>query len=262
MYEPQYISHPAFVKRPSGKAEMTRLTTIGFDADDTLWQNEQFYRLTQERFAALLAGHVDTNHLEKRLLDAERRNLGQYGFGIKGFMLSMIETAIEVTEERVPAAVIREIIEAGQEMLSHPIELLPHAREAIERLSRDYRVLLITKGDLLDQERKLAQSGLGELFDGVEIVSNKTPEVYARIFARHGSSARAAVMVGNSLKSDVLPAIEAGGWGVFVPHGLTWELEHADPPEDHARYAEISDLGELAAVIARIEAEGPLPGPG
>ena len=231
------------------RASTGKVTTIGFDADDTLWHNEQFFRITQDRFADLLADYVERPHLEDRLLAAERRNLGQYGFGIKGFVLSMIETAIEVTEDRVPARVIRELIEAGQDMLSHPIDLLPHAEETVTALAADFRVLLITKGDLLDQERKLAQSGLGELFDGVEIVSDKTPEVYTDIFARHGEGAGAALMVGNSLRSDVIPVIEAGGWGVYVPHGLTWELEKADPPTSNPRYRELADLGELPGAI-------------
>ncbi|MFV2053958.1 HAD family hydrolase [Aliiroseovarius sp. YM-037] len=231
------------------RASTGKVTTIGFDADDTLWHNEQFFRITQDRFADLLADYAERPHLEDRLLAAERRNLGQYGFGIKGFVLSMIETAIEVTDDRVPARVIRELIEAGQDMLSHPIDLLPHAEETVTALAADYRVLLITKGDLLDQERKLAQSGLGELFDGVEIVSDKTPKVYADIFARHGEGAGAALMVGNSLRSDVIPVIEAGGWGVYVPHGLTWELEKADPPTLNPRYRELADLGELPGAI-------------
>src|SRR5689334_7815615 len=141
------------------------LTTLGFDADDTLWQNEHFYRMTEKRFAALLAGYAEADHLSARLLEAERRNLQHYGFGIKGFTLSMIETAIEVTEGRVPASVIQEILEAGREMLSHPVETLPHVREVLEQVAGNYRLILITKGDLFDQERKLAQSGLGELFD-------------------------------------------------------------------------------------------------
>ena len=228
------------------------LTTIGFDADDTLWQNETFFRLTQDRFAELLADHAERDHLHERLLAAERRNLGHYGFGIKGFMLSMIETAIEVTEGRVPANVISEILSTGQEMLSHPIELLPHAAEVVADLSGRFRLVLITKGDLLDQERKLAQSGLGEMFDAVEIVSNKTEATYARAFARHGDGADRAMMVGNSMKSDVRPALEAGSWGVFVPHGLTWELEHAEAPEGHARFHEIADLGALPALIETI----------
>ncbi|MFV0513762.1 MAG: HAD family hydrolase [Jhaorihella sp.] len=228
------------------------LTTIGFDADDTLWHNERFFRLTQDRFAGLLADYAERDHLAERLLAAERRNLGQYGYGIKGFVLSMIETAIEVTEEKVPAPVIRELIEAGQDMLGHPIELLPSAREAVEALAGDFRILLITKGDLLDQERKLAQSGLGDLFDGVEIVSEKTAAVYSAIFARHGEGAERAMMVGNSMRSDVLPAIRAGSWGVHVPHGLTWEIEHADEPADAPRYRSLGDLGGLADLVARI----------
>ncbi|WP_163848636.1 HAD family hydrolase [Pseudooceanicola aestuarii] len=229
-----------------------KITTIGFDADDTLWHNERFFRLTQHRFAALLADYTDRATLEARLLAAERRNLGQYGFGIKGFVLSMIETALDVTGDRVPGPVIRDLIAAGQEMLRHPIDLLPAARLAVETLARDRRVLLITKGDLLDQERKLAQSGLGDLFHGVEIVSDKTASRYAAIFDRHGDGAARGLMVGNSMKSDVLPMISAGGWGVFVPHGVAWEIEHADPPGDSPRYREIADLGALPPLVAAI----------
>ena len=228
------------------------LTTIGFDADDTLWQNEAFFRLTQDRFTKALADHADPDHLAQRLQAAERRNLGHYGFGVKGFTLSMIETAIEVTEARVEAKVIAEIIAAGQDMLAHPIDLLPHARAAVTALAADYPVLLITKGDLLDQERKLAQSGLGDLFHGVEIVSDKTPAIYATIFARHGQGAARALMVGNSMKSDVLPVLAAGGHGVHVPHGQTWALERADAPVGHARFHALPDLGGLPALVARV----------
>jgi len=232
---------------------VSRLTTIGFDADDTLWQNETFYRLTQDRFAELLADHAEADHLHARLLEAERRNLGHYGFGIKGFMLSMIETAIEVTGGRVPASVIGEILAAGQEMLRHPIELLPHAGDVVERLASSHRLVLITKGDLLDQERKLAQSGLGEMFDAVEIVSDKTRTTYETAFARHGDGPDRAMMVGNSMKSDVRPALEAGAFGVFVPHGLTWALEQAEPPEGHGRFHELPDLGGLPDLVAALE---------
>ena len=232
---------------------MTRaLTTIGFDADDTLWQNEQFFRLTEERFAELLSDHAERDHLTERLIAAERRNVGHYGFGIKGFTLSMIETAIEVTEGRVPATVIGEILAAGREMLRHPIETLPHVTETLEALSGDYRLVLVTKGDLFDQERKLAQSGLGDLFDAVEIVSDKTAATYARVFARHGDGAERAMMVGNSLKSDVVPAIEAGGWGVFVPHALTWVLEHAEAPVDAPRFREVEHLGHVLPLVREI----------
>ncbi|AJE48914.1 HAD family hydrolase [Celeribacter indicus] len=230
-----------------------KISTIAFDADDTLWENEQFFRMTQARFADLLSDYSERAHLAERLLAAERRNLGQYGFGIKGFVLSMIETAIEVTEEKVPAAVIRELIGAGQEMLRHPIHLLDGVEETVRMLAEDHDILLVTKGDLLDQERKLAQSGLGDLFDGVEIVSAKTPAVYAGIFSRRGLAPAAAVMVGNSMKSDVIPPIEAGAWGVHVPHGLTWEIEHAEPPLDHPRFRQIESLARLPDLVSVLE---------
>ncbi|MQT11974.1 HAD family hydrolase [Segnochrobactrum spirostomi] len=230
----------------------TQLSTIGFDADDTLWQNERFFRMTEERFTMLLSDHGEAGDISRRLLEAERRNLSIYGFGIKGFTLSMIETAIEVTEGRVPADTIKEILAAGREMLKHPIETLPHAHETLGALSNAYRIVLITKGDLFDQERKLAQSGLGDYFDAIEIVSDKTPATYARIFARHGDGADRAMMVGNSLKSDVVPAIEAGSWGVHVPHPLTWALEHAEPPVGSPRFRAIDDLGLLPGLIEEL----------
>lgn len=232
-----------------------KLTTIGFDADDTLWQNEQFFRMTEKRFAALLADHGDAEQISARLLEAEKRNLAVYGFGIKGFTLSMIETAIEVTEGRVPAATIAEILAAGRDMLGHPVEALPHARETVERLAGAYHLVLITKGDLFDQERKLEASGLGDLFDAVEIVSDKSAATYARIFGRHGSP-QDSMMVGNSLKSDVVPAIEAGSWGVYIPHELTWVLEHVEPPVSAPRFRQIVDLGELPALIESIDRKG------
>lgn len=227
------------------------LSTIGFDADDTLWQNEQFYRMTEKRFAGLLADYAEAEALSNRLLEAERRNLKAYGFGIKGFTLSMIETAIEVTEGRVPATVIHQIVDAGRDLLSHPIEPLPHARAALEQLSGDYRLVLITKGDLFDQERKLAQSGLGDFFSAVEIVSDKSAVTYERIFTRHGDGPERAMMVGNSLRSDIVPAIKAGSWGVYVPHSLTWALEQDEVPSGHQRYRHIEHLGELLEVVRK-----------
>ena len=231
------------------------LTTIGFDADDTLWQNEQFFRLTEERFVALLGAHGEAADISGRLLEAERRNLAFYGFGIKGFVLSMIETAIEVTGGEVKASVIGEILAAGREMVAHPVETLPDARETLAQLADDYRLVVITKGDLFDQERKLAQSGLGDLFDGVEIVSDKTSEMYRRVFARHGDGPERAMMVGNSLKSDILPALEAGAWAVHIPHELTWALEHAEEPTGQPRYRRIPRLSALDDLVRLIEAE-------
>jgi putative hydrolase of the HAD superfamily len=231
---------------------MAGISTIGFDADDTLWQNETFFRLTEQRFTELLSEHGAHDVISARLLEAERRNLRFYGFGVKGFTLSMIETAVEVTNGQVSASVIGEILGFGRQMLQNPVEALPHARETLDALAGRYRILLITKGDLFDQERKLAQSGLGNYFSAVEIVSDKTPSVYERIFTRHGDGPARAMMVGNSLKSDVVPAIRAGSWGVYVPHDLTWVLEHEEAPEADPRFRRIADLGQLPALLSQM----------
>lgn len=233
---------------------MRPITAIGFDADDTLWQNEQFYRLTEQHFQDLLGDFAPRDDISARLLEAEKRNLSHYGFGIKGFTLSMIETAIEITDGRVPARTIAKILDTGRDLLRHPVETLPHVEETLRALNGDYLLVLITKGDLFDQERKLAQSGLGDLFDAVEIVSDKTASSYRRIFSKVADGPERAMMVGNSLKSDIVPAIAAGAWGVFVPHALTWVLEHVDAPEDAPRFRQIEHLGELPAVIAKITA--------
>lgn len=231
---------------------MGRITTIGLDADDTLWHNERFFKMTEERFRHLLGDYADPDHLAERLLAVEKRNLAQYGFGIKGFTLSMIETALEVTNGRAPGHIVREILHAGREMLSHPVETFPHVHDALETLARDHTLILITKGDLFDQERKLAASGLGDFFDAVEIVSDKTEAVYARIFAEIGDGPGRAVMAGNSLKSDVLPAIGAGAWGVHIPHELEWGYEAADPPTDEPRFRRLDHIGELPATVAAL----------
>jgi putative hydrolase of the HAD superfamily len=224
--------------------------TIGFDADDTLWHNERFFQVSQDHLVSLLSEYAEPADLKARLVAAERRNLGHYGFGIKGFTLSMIETAIEVSEGRVPATVIAALLNSGREMLRHPVELLPHVRETLTVLAPLAELVLITKGDLLDQERKLAQSGLGDHFDAVEIVSHKTADTYAKIFARHDTAR--CMMVGNSLKSDVIPALEVGAWGIYIPHDLTWALEHAEDPTDHPRFHRLDDLGALPALVSTL----------
>ena len=181
----------------------------------------------------------------ERLLETERKNLKFYGYGIKGFTLSMIETALQITGEKLSPAVISEILAAGREMLTHPVETLPGVRKTLESLSERFRLIVITKGDLFDQERKIAESGLGELFNAVEIVSEKNVETYQRVFARYDTSPDAAIMAGNSVRSDVLPVLEAGGFAALVPYPLVWEHEAADAPEDHPRFRELSCLGDL-----------------
>lgn len=229
------------------------ITTIALDADDTLWQNEQFFRLTEQRFADLLEGYTEAPDLKQRLIASVTRNLSFYGFGMKGFALSMIETALDVTDHRVPGTVIAEILAAGRELLTYPIETLPHVDAALEQLQASHRLILVTKGDIFDQERKLAASGLADYFAAIEIVADKNAATYARIFARHTDGADRTVMVGNSLRSDILPALEAGSFAVYVPHDLTWSYEHADEPAAESRYARIAHLGELPAAIARFD---------
>lgn len=228
------------------------ITAIGFDADDTLWQNETFFRMTGQRFSDLLSDHGEHHVISARLLEAERRNLQFYGYGVKGFTLSMIETALDVTNGKVAASVIAEILTFGREMLRNPVETLPGVHETLDALAGKFRILLITKGDLFDQERKLAQSGLGDYFNAVEIVSEKTPQVYGRIFARHGDSVERSMMAGNSLKSDVVPVLAAGGWGIHVPHELTWVLEHEAAPEDNPRFRRIDSLSGLVPLLGQM----------
>lgn len=229
------------------------ITTVGLDADDTLWHNETIFRLSQKRFVDLLADHADEPVMMDRLSVVEQRNLRLYGYGVKGFTLSMLETAMELCDGAAPPHIIREILAAGREMLTHPVETLPGVDDALAELSQKYRLVLITKGDLMDQERKLAASGLGELFAAVEIVSEKERSTYDRIFARHGTGAAEAVMAGNSMKSDVLPALEAGAFACHIPYEITWARELADAPENHPRYVSLSRIAELPDWIAAID---------
>lgn len=233
---------------------MKLVTTIGFDADDTLWHHERHYKLTEGRFRDLLADYAAHDHLEERLRAAELRNLAQYGYGVKGFTLSMIETAIEVTEGRAPAGVIAEILEAGRDLLAHPVETFDGVAETLEQLKPHFRLVVITKGDLFDQERKLAASGVDHFFDAVEIVSEKNAAAYARIFARHGEGAARSAMVGNSLKSDILPALEAGAHAIHIPSEHSWALDHADAPGNQERFLQVGSIGDLAGLFLKLEA--------
>ena len=221
-----------------------RLTTLGVDADDTLWHHETVFRLTQDRLADLLAPYAERSHLAAHLAEVEAKNLRFYGYGVKAFTLSMVETALAFAGD-ASGAVIREILAAGREMLTHPIETLPGVEATLVQLAERYRLIVITKGDLLDQERKLAASGLGDLFAAVEIVSEKTCETYARVFSRHGTGAAEAAMVGNSLRSDVLPALAAGAFAAHIPYALTWAHEAGAAPVGHPRFAELSAFAEV-----------------
>ena len=228
------------------------ITTVGLDADDTLWHNERIFKLTYQRFNALLAPYADPGTLDARLALTERRNLAVYGYGAKGFTLSMLETALEVSGGDVPASVIGEILAAGREMMTHPVEPLPGVHAALEALAADYRLILVTKGDLFHQETKLAASGLGAFFAGVEIVSEKSAETYRTVFSRHGAGADQAAMAGNSVRSDILPALEAGSYAALIPYPLIWENEAATAPAGHPRFRELASLAELPGWLSEI----------
>lgn len=229
---------------------MQHLRVIGLDADDTLWHNETIFERVHERYRALLARYHDATTVDRTLLATERRNLELYGYGIKGFMLSSIETAIQLTEGRISADEIRTILELGREMLAHPVELLDGARETVEALARSHRLILITKGDLRDQQRKLAKSGLAAFFAQIEIVSEKDQPTYATILQRHGIAATEFLMVGNSLKSDILPVLALGGSAAHIPYHLLWELEHAEHlPDAPGRFFELQTLRDLPALL-------------
>jgi putative hydrolase of the HAD superfamily len=219
---------------------------IAFDADDTLWHNERYYTEAKDVFIKILKRYHDEEWIGERLDKTEMQNLNRYGYGIKSFTLSMIETAIQLTEGRINGNEIQEIISIAWEMLRQPIEVFSGVRETIETLKNNYKILLITKGDLFEQEAKIARSGLGDLFDGIEIVSEKNPAAYQEIVNRYHVEAKNFVMIGNSLKSDVLPVLAIGGVGVHIPFETTWihELVSDEDLEgkDFKRLALMNDL--------------------
>jgi putative hydrolase of the HAD superfamily len=219
---------------------------IALDADDTLWHNEPLFVAAQDRFREILGRYDDVDAIEARLYETEKRNLEVFGYGVKGFTLSMIETAIELTGGAVTGAGIQEIINLGVDMLRSPVELLDGVQETVEALAQQYPLMLLTKGDLLHQENKLARSGLGDHFSVIEIVSDKNARTYESVMLRHGVDPTAFLMVGDSLRSDVLPVLEAGGTAAHVPYPTEWI--HEKVPEDalagrsFARLESIRDL--------------------
>lgn len=227
---------------------------IAFDGDDTLWHNERSYREGRRRFQQLLvdAGiELSDEEIEQCVNRTELANLQYFGYGVSSFALSLIETAIDLTGGRVTGRDLRGLIDLARDMLTEHIELFESARDTLATLSAAYPLMLVTKGDLLHQTSKLERSGLRSYFHHVEVVSHKTSDVYTAILNRHGINPSRFLMVGNSLKSDVLPVVEAGGWAVHVPAALSWSHEHAEAP-DHARHRffELPSLAALAALVA------------
>jgi putative hydrolase of the HAD superfamily len=231
---------------------VSQLDIIAFDADDTLWHNLIHFDAAEKRFGEIFADQMPARDGTRALAEAEKRNIKLYGFGVKSFTLSMIETAIEITTGKVEAATIQKLITMGRGMLDHDIELLPHVEDTLKALRQNHRMLLITKGDLHHQERKVLASGLAHYFEGIEIVSDKKPETYQKICKRHAARVENMLMAGNSIKSDVLPIIKAGGHGVYVPFEILWDHEHDDVPEGTERFYVVDDMRGVVGVVDRI----------
>ncbi|MGD8623672.1 MAG: HAD family hydrolase [Anaerolineae bacterium] len=232
------------------------LDLIAFDADDTLWHNESLYATMQDRFCGLLAPYGQDGQALAELYQTEMRNLPHYGYGIKSFGLSMIESAIRLTERRISAAEIEQIVGLIKEMTRTPVRLLDGVSDAVAALAASHPLMLITKGDLLDQERKLAQSGLAPHFSHVEIVSKKSVDVYRSLLARHGIAPHRFLMIGNSLRSDVLPVVALGGHAVHIPYHITWAHESVDDGESLPDgYVELKHIGLLAPFVEALGQE-------
>lgn len=233
---------------------MSLFDVIAFDADDTLWHNERLYTGAQARFAQLLSQYHDPEWIAERLFQTETQNIVHFGYGIKAFALSMIETAVVLTEGRVSGQDVQAVINLAKEMLSAEIELLDLVDETIARLSTIYPLMVITKGDLLDQESKIRRSGLGAYFRYVEVVSDKTSAAYGRVLQRHAIEPSRFLMVGNSLRSDVLPVLELGGNAIHIPYETTWAHEAAAPPPlGQPGYYALESIGELPELLERLE---------
>lgn len=229
---------------------MQHITHVAFDADDTLWANEDLFVAAQDQYVAMLAKYR-TDWDAQELYETEQRNLAFFGYGIKGFTLSMIETAIQITHGTVTGTEIGQIIDIARAMVHAPLQLLPYVADVIPALAQRYRLMLITKGDLFDQEAKIARSGLADYFHHIDVVSDKTPATYARLFRRYDINPATVLMVGNSLRSDVLPLLEIGAQAIHVPYHLTWQHEHVDVPPAQRRWLEMPDVRAVADWLAQ-----------
>jgi len=232
--------------------ERTMIETVAFDADDTLWHNEHLFQDSQKKLEEIVGRYLPGEDIHDALFAIEMRNLQLFGYGIKGFTLSMVEAAVQLTEGRITAREIHEIVELGKTMIGAPVELLDGVEETLAAVTGRFRVLLITKGDIVDQSSKIERSGLAGHFEQVEIVPRKDAATYRSIFARHGIDPARSVMVGNSLPSDILPVLELGGHGVHVPYALLWAHEAHDTDPDHERFHRLERLSELPALLRRL----------
>jgi putative hydrolase of the HAD superfamily len=221
------------------------LKIIAFDADDTLWVNEPYFRETEQKFCALLEDYLPQHTVAQELFKTEIGNLPLYGYGVKGFMLSMIETALRVTDKTIHIDVVEKALEYGKELLDKPVELLEGVEEVLQALKNRYRLVVATKGDLLDQQRKLRKSGLGHYFHHIEIMSDKKELDYQKLIKRLDIEPSEFLMVGNSLKSDVLPVLALGGYAVHIPYHITWAHEQVEHRINHPNFREAPNMSQL-----------------
>ncbi|NHN25690.1 HAD hydrolase-like protein [Flavobacterium jejuense] len=228
---------------------MNNIKTIAFDADDTLWHNEPYFDEAQARFSELFQDFASHQEILGLILNHQVKNLPLYGFGIKAFTLSMIETALEITNNTISGKGIEKIITIGKDLLQRPVELLPNVEAVLQELKGKYKLIVATKGDLKDQHRKLHDSGLGHYFHHIEVLSDKTELDYEKMLGRLDIKASEFLMIGNSLKSDVLPILNIGGYGVHVPYHTTWEYEKIDFEIEHENFKSITSITEILAFL-------------
>ena len=225
------------------------IKVIGFDADDTLWVNETYFREAEEEFCNLMAEYETPNKTDQELFKMEMKNLPLYGYGVKAFALSMVEMALEISNHNVSQKTIHDILNIGKNMLEKPVELLDGVEEVLKHLSKKYRLILATKGDLLDQERKLEKSGLTEYFHHIEVMSDKQDVNYSKLLNHLDIKPSEFLMIGNSLKSDVLPLVEIGARAVHVPFHTTWEHEEVRGPIENKGYMTMSNLTDILEYV-------------
>lgn len=228
---------------------MKNLKVIAFDADDTLWVNEPYFRAVEDAFCNLLEDYLPHHSVSKELYKTEMKNLPLYGYGVKAFMLSMIETILKITDNKADQNLIFKTIKLGQELLNKPIELLTGVEEVLRKLNGNFRVVLATKGDLLDQERKLIKSGLEKHFHHIEIMSDKKPSDYKKLLKHLDCKPEHFMMIGNSLKSDALPVIEIGGFAVHIPYHTTWIHEKVDFKINNPRFFKLNTIAEIVPIL-------------
>ena len=225
------------------------IKAIAFDADDTLWENETLFRETEQQFCVLLKDYIDEDRCNKLLFDVEMKNLPLYGYGIKPFTLSLIEAAIQFSERKIPISIIEKLIDLGKEMLNAPVKLIDGIEETLEQLAPNYQLIMATKGDLLDQERKLSKSGLEPYFHHIEVMSDKTPKHYLNLVKQLYIEPKELLMVGNSVKSDILPVLEIGAYAFHIPFHTTWAHEMVKEPVTHPNFKLLSKATEMLRLL-------------